>query len=152
MPDVACAQENSAALAPEKDLARSGRHQRAWWCDSDPPFWPNVALAFARETCVKTLARCNRKFCPVSTMPENQTEQPLTTGEWVVTHLVLLIPLVNIVMHFVWAFGDGNISRRNFCRARLLLFAIFFGIAMIVAAGLLIFTGVFAGLMSHGLR
>lgn len=85
-------------------------------------------------------------------MPENQTEQPLTTGEWVLTHLVLFIPIVNIVMHFVWAFGDGNISRRNFCRARLLLFAIFFVLAMIVGAGLLIFTGVFAGLLHHQMR
>jgi len=43
-------------------------------------------------------------------MPENQTEQPLTTGEWLLTHLVLMIPLVNFVMLFVWGFGDGNIS------------------------------------------
>ena len=86
------------------------------------------------------------------TMIDIQTEKPLTTGEWVVTHLVLLIPIVNIVMHFVWAFGDGNISRRNFCRARLLLFAIGLGIAMLIGLTMLLFTGVFAGLMSQAHR
>ena len=65
------------------------------------------------------------------------------------THLVLLIPIVNLVMHFVWAFSDGNISRRNFCRARLLLFAIGLGLAIIVGIGLLLFTGLFAGLLSQ---
>lgn len=82
-------------------------------------------------------------------MSEIQSEKPLTTGEWVITHLVLLIPIVNIIMHFVWAFGDGNISRRNFCRARLLLFAIGLGIAMFIGLIMLLFTGVFAGFMNH---
>ncbi len=82
-------------------------------------------------------------------MLENQTEKPLTTGEWLVTHLVLFIPVVNIVMHFVWAFGEGNISRRNFCRARLLLFAIALCFGIFVCVGLLMFTGVFAGLLSQ---
>lgn len=85
-------------------------------------------------------------------MTDQQTEKPLTTGEWIVTHLVLLIPVVNLVMHFVWAFGEGNISRRNFCRARLLLFAIALGLAMFIGLMLLLFTGVFAGFMSQGMR
>ena len=85
-------------------------------------------------------------------MIDIQTEKPLTTGEWVVTHLVLLIPIVNIVMHFVWAFGEGNVSRRNFCRARLLLFAIGLGLAMFIGLAMMLFTGVFAGFMSHAQR
>lgn len=82
-------------------------------------------------------------------MEESYTEKPLTTGEWVVTHLIFMIPIVNIVMHFVWAFSDGNISRRNYCRARLLIFAIVLGLVMIVCLGLLLFTGIFAGLASQ---
>ena len=85
-------------------------------------------------------------------MSDNQLEKPLTTGEWIVTNLVLLIPIVNIVMHFVWAFDNGNVNRRNFCRARLILFAIFFGVACVAGALLLMFTGVFAGLMSTKLH
>jgi hypothetical protein len=81
-------------------------------------------------------------------MTEYPSEKPLTTGEWIITHLILFIPVVNIIMHFVWAFGDGNISRRNFCRARLLLFAIILGLVMLVCITLLLFTGVFAGLLA----
>ena len=84
-------------------------------------------------------------------MSENYTEKPLSTGEWIVTHLVLLIPLVNIVMHFVWAFDNGNIGRRNFCRARLILFAAGLALACIVFM-MLVFTGVAAGLMNHKFR
>lgn len=65
------------------------------------------------------------------------------------THVVLLIPVVNIIMHFIWAFDNGNLSRRNFCRARLILFAIFLALACIAGVFLLLFTGVFAGLLNH---
>ncbi|MEO7598305.1 MAG: hypothetical protein ABIV50_05200 [Opitutus sp.] len=85
-------------------------------------------------------------------MTDNQLEKPMTTGEWIVTHLVLLIPIVNLVMHFVWAFDSGNLSRRNFCRARLILFAIFFALACVAGMCLLLFTTVFAGLLSQKLH
>jgi hypothetical protein len=55
----------------------------------------------------------------------DDTTRPLTVGEWFVTMLVLAIPLVNIVMGLVWAFGSGgNINRRNYCRAALIWMAI----------------------------
>lgn len=85
-------------------------------------------------------------------MADVQNEKPLSTGEWLVTELVLLIPLINFVMLFVWAFSDGNISRRNFCRARLLLFAIAVGLAFVVGIILVVFTGVFAGILNQRLR
>lgn len=45
--------------------------------------------------------------------------------DWVLTLVVLMIPCVGIVMYFVWAFGDkGNINRRNFCRAQLIIFGV----------------------------
>ena len=34
-------------------------------------------------------------------------EKPLTTGEWFVTLLVLALPIVGLVMYFVWGFGTG---------------------------------------------
>ncbi|BCJ95377.1 hypothetical protein acsn021_29460 [Anaerocolumna cellulosilytica] len=69
----------------------------------------------------------------------SQLETPLSLGEWVVTLLILAIPCVNIVMFFVWGFGQGNISRRNFCRAALIfigistVFTFIFGAAMVAA-------------------
>ena len=45
-------------------------------------------------------------------------------GEWLITLIVLAIPCVNIIMYFVWAFGNGNEKRKNFCRAGLIMMAV----------------------------
>lgn len=52
----------------------------------------------------------------------NQTlEEPMSLGEWLVCLLVMLIPCVNIIMMFVWAFADGKKSKQNFFRAQLIM-------------------------------
>lgn len=53
-----------------------------------------------------------------------ELETPLSLGEWIITEIIMVIPCVNIVMMFVWGFGPGNISRRNYCRAMLIVTAI----------------------------
>ena len=61
-------------------------------------------------------------------MPGHDTSV-MTTGDWVKTLLILLIPCVGIIMYFVWAFGSGgNLNRRNYARAYLIMMAI--GIAL----------------------
>ena len=45
-------------------------------------------------------------------------------GEWLITLIVLAIPCVNMIMYFVWAFGNGNENRKNFCRAGLIMMAV----------------------------
>lgn len=74
-----------------------------------------------------------------------QGETPLSVGEWALTLVVLMIPCVNIVMLFVWGFGSGNVSRRNFCRAQLIimLVSIVLGIILGIAFG-----GAFAALLN----
>ncbi len=48
--------------------------------------------------------------------------RPLTMGEWVLTILAPMIPCVGIIFYFVWAFSKtGNINRRNYCRASLII-------------------------------
>ena len=50
---------------------------------------------------------------------------PLSMGEWLLTLLVALIPCAGLILYCIWAFGKtGNIHRRNFCRASLILQAI----------------------------
>lgn len=48
--------------------------------------------------------------------------KPLSVGGYILTFLVMAIPLVGIIMTFVWAFGsNANINRRNYCRALLII-------------------------------
>ncbi|HJP98224.1 MAG TPA: hypothetical protein VJ862_06630 [Rhodanobacteraceae bacterium] len=50
---------------------------------------------------------------------------PVSVGDWILTLIVLAIPLVGIVMLFVWGFSSGtNPSKQNYCRAALILAAI----------------------------
>jgi len=45
--------------------------------------------------------------------------------EWFGTLIVLIVPILGIVLYFVWAFGTGgNLNRRNYCRAVLIMMAI----------------------------
>lgn len=57
----------------------------------------------------------------------------MSVGDWIITLVVLAIPLVNIVMFLVWAFaGSTNINRQNYCRAALILAVIGFVIVMLL--------------------
>ncbi|MER3329396.1 MAG: hypothetical protein RIF34_07455 [Candidatus Kapaibacterium sp.] len=50
----------------------------------------------------------------------------LSIKDWVITLIITAIPLVGIVMLFVWAFGsDTNLNKRNWAKAALLIAAIF---------------------------
>ncbi|TVR49760.1 MAG: hypothetical protein EA425_11540 [Puniceicoccaceae bacterium] len=60
--------------------------------------------------------------------------RPMTVGDWMITLLVLAIPLVNLIMYLVWAFGStGNQNRKTFCQASLIWFLILFGFAIVIA-------------------
>ena len=54
-------------------------------------------------------------------MDEMKRNEPLSVGGWIGTLILLAIPIVSIIMVFVWAFGGGNISRRNYAIALLVL-------------------------------
>lgn len=65
-------------------------------------------------------------------------EEPVTVGEWMLTTLIMLIPCVNIIMMFVFAFGNGKKSRANYFKASLIwmLIAIVLGVIFGVVFGL----------------
>jgi uncharacterized membrane protein YqjE len=49
----------------------------------------------------------------------------MSIGDWIITLLIMCIPLVNLIMILVWAFsGNSNPNRANFCKANLILMAI----------------------------
>ena len=57
--------------------------------------------------------------------------------DWLKYLIVAAIPIVGLVMCFVWAFGKGNLNRRNLFRAALILMAagIVLGIIFIAVFG-----------------
>jgi hypothetical protein len=61
---------------------------------------------------------------------ENSTNQvSVKTGEWVLTFLITAIPIIGIIMLFVWAFGSKtNESKANWAKATLIWFAILISI------------------------
>ena len=49
----------------------------------------------------------------------------VSIGEWMITILITALPLIGLIMLFVWAFGDGtNPSKKNWAIATLIWFAI----------------------------
>lgn len=68
---------------------------------------------------------------------QNQIGQPqapvVSIKEWLLTNLILMIPLVNIVMTLVWAFGSNtNPNKANYFKAALILFVIYLVLAVAV--------------------
>jgi len=79
---------------------------------------------------------------PAYGMPTyGQDTSVMSTKDWVVTYLVMMIPCVGFIMTLVWAFGQGNLNRRNYARAYLIIMAIMMAlvilyvIIMVVALG-----------------
>lgn len=59
-------------------------------------------------------------------MPQTDLEEPVTIGEWVVTMLIMMVPCLNIIMMFVWAFGsDTKKSKSNYFKVVLIFTAIY---------------------------
>ena len=69
-----------------------------------------------------------------NTMTTDPNKAVMTMGEWLITLIVLAIPCVNVIMYFVWAFGNGNGNRKNFCRAGLIVMAVGIVLSLILYA------------------
>lgn len=62
-----------------------------------------------------------------------QLEAPMSLGDWLITLIVLMIPCVNVIMLFVWAFGSSTpITKRNFCRAELIVMGVVLVLYLII--------------------
>jgi hypothetical protein len=66
---------------------------------------------------------------------ENQNNQIVKTGDWVLTLFICAIPLIGLIMLFVWAFSGGtNPSKANWAKACLIWLAIGFFLTVIIFA------------------
>ena len=87
---------------------------------------------------------------PQSTKPyqpfQKQAEE-ITIGDWMITLLLSFLPIVNIVMLFVWAFGSNtNPSKANWAKATLIWMVI--GIVLAILIVLVIGTAFFSAVQS----
>lgn len=63
----------------------------------------------------------------------HQQAPVVSVKEWLLTNLILMIPLVNLMMIFVWAFGPNtNPNKANYFKAALILFVIYLVLAVAV--------------------
>lgn len=64
----------------------------------------------------------------------HQQAPVVSVKEWLLTNLIMMIPLVNIVMMLVWAFNSNtNPNKANYFKAALILFAIVMVIYLVLA-------------------
>ena len=74
-----------------------------------------------------------------------QDTTPMSTKDWVITLLISYIPLVGLIMLFIWAFDSStNMNKKNWAKASLLWMLIGIGIAILF---IVLFLSAFIGTM-----
>ncbi len=78
----------------------------------------------------------------------------ITTSEWIITKLIMFIPIVNIVMLIIWAFNQKtNINKSNWAKANLIIMifrVMFYFIIVFVTA--LILVNFFGEFFKHNIH
>lgn len=81
---------------------------------------------------------------PNQGQPQNQYQPPyqpnynatknisvVSIGDWIITLILMALPLVSLIMLFVWAFGNGTSeSKANWAKATLIFYLI--GIILVI--------------------
>ena len=76
---------------------------------------------------------------------ENRTAPVMSLGDWIITFIILAIPLVNIIMLFVWGFSSStNPNKQNFAKATLIIYLV--GIILFFLFGGMAFLGAMRGM------
>ena len=72
---------------------------------------------------------------PTMTAPSEQMAPVMSVKDWIIATLIMIIPIVNLVMLFVWAFGDNaNPNKANWAKASLIMMVVALGFYMLVFA------------------
>jgi hypothetical protein len=84
-------------------------------------------------------------------MEHIEDSRVMSVGEWMITLLVLGLPIINIIMYIVWALDTtGNPNRRNFCRASLLWFAIMMAVSILIVVVMAMLGMIFGAASQQG--
>ena len=66
---------------------------------------------------------------------QNTNQKPMSVKDWLITLLIMGIPLVGFIMLFVYAFGSNeNINKQNWAKAQLIFIAIIIGLIVVFAS------------------
>jgi len=82
------------------------------------------------------------RFCSYESSP---LEKPVSIGDWVLTLIVLGLPILNVILYIYWALSDSTpLSKKNYCRACILIFAIVVAASVMFAILAAVFAAIFA--------
>ena len=80
---------------------------------------------------------------PVNDLPQYT---PISVGEWVITIIIIAIPIVGFIMLFVWGFGSNTQpSKANWAKASLIMIGISIVLSFLFLGSLL---GIMGSLMN----
>lgn len=97
-----------------------------------PPPVPHAAPVSPTEETHHPAAP-ERRARPVAAMPLDKRARPVKTAGFFFTELLLLVPVINIILLFVWAFRKkANLNRKAFARS--ILIWILIGLLALLAA------------------
>jgi len=84
----------------------------------------------------------------IQSNPVNDSPQytPISVGEWVITIIIIAIPIVGFIMLFVWGFGSNTQpSKANWAKATLIMIGISIVLSFLFLGSLL---GIMGSLMN----
>lgn len=77
---------------------------------------------------------------------QNANQKPMSVNDWLITLLIMAIPLVGFIMLFVYAFGNNeNVNKQNWAKAQLIVLAIVIGLMIVFIS---VFGAIFASAMA----
>jgi len=77
---------------------------------------------------------------PPYTNGQLELEEPVKVSEWILSMVLMMLPCVNIVMMFVWAFSNTEKkSKSNYFKAALIFNGIMIGIMVLLWMAIIIF-------------
>ncbi|MBE4909832.1 hypothetical protein IMZ08_17495 [Bacillus luteolus] len=62
------------------------------------------------------------------------SDDVVSVGTWIIILIILAIPIINIIVYLILAFGDYNENLKNFAKASLIIIVIGFFLAILVSA------------------
>jgi len=85
---------------------------------------------------------------PADMADNNAQPSIMSVKDWVITLIITALPIIGLIMLFVWAFGNNeNVTKSNYAKGALIFTAILIVIYFIIV---MMFAGIFMAALSGG--